>query len=61
MKAGFVGLGKMGFNMASHLLECGHDLVVFDLMEEAVLLWRQKERLLRLLCRNLPVCSILRV
>jgi 6-phosphogluconate dehydrogenase len=36
MKAGFVGLGKMGFNMASHLLECGHGLVVFDLMEEAV-------------------------
>jgi 6-phosphogluconate dehydrogenase len=36
MKAGIVGLGKMGFNMAEHLLECGHDLVVFDLMEEAV-------------------------
>jgi 6-phosphogluconate dehydrogenase len=35
MKVGFVGLGKMGFNMASHLLECGHGLVVFDLMEEA--------------------------
>jgi len=36
MKIGFVGLGKMGFNMAQHLLECGHDLVVFDLSEHAV-------------------------
>jgi len=36
MKAGMVGLGKMGFNMAEHLLECGHDLVVYDLAEEAV-------------------------
>ena len=36
MKAGVVGLGKMGCNMAEHLLECGHNLVVFDLMEEAV-------------------------
>ena len=36
MKAGMVGLGKMGFNMAEHLLECGHDLVVFDLVAEAV-------------------------
>ncbi|MEI7933883.1 MAG: NAD(P)-binding domain-containing protein, partial [Chlorobiaceae bacterium] len=36
MKAGVVGLGKMGFNIALHLLECGHELVVFDLSEEAV-------------------------
>ncbi len=36
MKAGIVGLGKMGFNMAEHLLESGHDLVVYDLAEEAV-------------------------
>ncbi len=36
MKIGFVGLGKMGFNMAQHLLECGHDLVVFDLSENAI-------------------------
>ncbi|MEI8185152.1 MAG: decarboxylating 6-phosphogluconate dehydrogenase [Chlorobiaceae bacterium] len=36
MKIGFVGLGKMGFNMAKHLLECGHDLAVFDLSENAV-------------------------
>ena len=36
MKAGIVGLGKMGFNMAEHLLECGHDLVVYDLAEETV-------------------------
>ncbi|NTV05301.1 MAG: decarboxylating 6-phosphogluconate dehydrogenase [Chlorobiaceae bacterium] len=36
MKAGFIGLGKMGNNMAQHLLECGHDLVVYDLSIEAV-------------------------
>jgi 6-phosphogluconate dehydrogenase len=36
MKAGVVGLGKMGFNMAEHLLECHHDLVVYDLAREAV-------------------------
>jgi 6-phosphogluconate dehydrogenase len=36
MQVGVVGLGKMGFNMALHLLECGHDLVAFDLMDEAV-------------------------
>ena len=36
MKAGIVGLGKMGFNMAEHLLECRHDLVVYDLAREPV-------------------------
>ncbi|MEI6757453.1 MAG: decarboxylating 6-phosphogluconate dehydrogenase [Chlorobium sp.] len=36
MKAGFIGLGKMGFNLASHLLEYGHELVVFDISREAV-------------------------
>ncbi len=36
MKIGFVGLGKMGFNMAQHLLECGHELVLFDLSVVAV-------------------------
>jgi 6-phosphogluconate dehydrogenase len=36
MNVGFIGLGKMGFNMASHLLACGHNLVVFDLADSAV-------------------------
>ena len=36
MRIGFVGLGKMGFNMAQHLLECGHELVLFDLSAVAV-------------------------
>ncbi|MEI8031997.1 MAG: decarboxylating 6-phosphogluconate dehydrogenase [Chlorobiaceae bacterium] len=36
MKAGVIGLGKMGFNMALHLLERGHELVVYDLNMEAV-------------------------
>ena len=36
MNVGVVGLGKMGFNMALHLLERGHKLVVFDLSMEAV-------------------------
>lgn len=37
MKIGVVGLGKMGFNMALHLLECGHGIVAFDLSAEVVL------------------------
>lgn len=36
MQAGFIGLGKMDFNMALQLLEHGHELVVFDLTEQAV-------------------------
>ncbi len=36
MNVGVVGLGKMGYNMALHLLERGHKLVVFDLSMEAV-------------------------
>ena len=36
MNIGFVGLGKMGFNMVQHLVECRHHVVVFDLSEELV-------------------------
>lgn len=36
MNIGFVGLGKMGFNMVEHLLECGYGVVVHDLSKEAV-------------------------
>ncbi|MCX6178074.1 MAG: decarboxylating 6-phosphogluconate dehydrogenase, partial [Chlorobiales bacterium] len=36
MNIGFVGLGKMGFNMVEHLVECGHHTVVFDISEELV-------------------------
>jgi 6-phosphogluconate dehydrogenase len=36
MELGYVGLGKMGFNMVEHLLEKGHSVVVFDKNEEAV-------------------------
>ncbi|MEI6691621.1 MAG: decarboxylating 6-phosphogluconate dehydrogenase [Chlorobium sp.] len=36
MNIGFVGLGKMGFNMVQHLLECDHHLVVYDLSQEVV-------------------------
>ncbi|RXK85057.1 decarboxylating 6-phosphogluconate dehydrogenase [Chlorobaculum sp. 24CR] len=36
MKTGFIGLGKMGFNMVEHLLELGHEVVAFDLSAEAV-------------------------
>ncbi len=36
MNTGLIGLGKMGFNMAQHLLECAHELVAFDLSPEAV-------------------------
>ena len=37
MDIGFIGLGKMGFPMARHLIEAKHRLVVFDTRKEAVL------------------------
>ena len=36
MKLAMVGLGKMGANMTSRLLRGGHNVVAFDLSEEAV-------------------------
>jgi 2-hydroxy-3-oxopropionate reductase len=36
MKIGFVGLGIMGKPMAKNLLKAGHELVVFDIVKEAV-------------------------
>ncbi len=35
MKIAMVGLGKMGANMAQRLIEHGHEVVAFDLNEEA--------------------------
>jgi len=35
MKVGFIGLGKMGSNMALHLLDQGVDLIVTDVRREA--------------------------
>jgi 6-phosphogluconate dehydrogenase len=36
MKIGYIGLGKMGFNMVERLLEKGHSVVVFDKNATAV-------------------------
>jgi len=36
MQLGMVGLGRMGANMTTRLLRGGHELVVFDLNEDAV-------------------------
>ncbi|WP_287373896.1 phosphogluconate dehydrogenase (NAD(+)-dependent, decarboxylating) [Prosthecochloris sp.] len=36
MKLGFVGLGKMGENMVENILAHRHEVVVYDLSEEAV-------------------------
>lgn len=36
MKLAMVGLGKMGANMTERLIKGGHDVVAFDLREEAV-------------------------
>ena len=36
MQLGFVGLGKMGFNMVTRLRRSGHDIVAFDRTAEAV-------------------------
>ena len=35
MKLGMIGLGRMGANMTRRLLEGGHEVVAFDLSEEA--------------------------
>jgi 2-hydroxymethylglutarate dehydrogenase len=35
MKAGFIGIGRMGSRMARHILEAGYDLTVNDLRKEA--------------------------
>lgn len=36
VKIGFVGLGIMGSHMAAHLQDAGHDLVVYDIVPEAM-------------------------
>jgi 3-hydroxyisobutyrate dehydrogenase len=36
MKIGFIGLGHMGAPMARNLLKAGHQLVVYDVVKEAV-------------------------
>jgi len=36
MKLGYIGLGKMGFNMVERLLQKGHDVVVFGRNEKVV-------------------------
>jgi 6-phosphogluconate dehydrogenase len=36
MKLGYIGLGKMGFNMVERLLEKGHEVAVFDTDNKAV-------------------------
>ncbi|MCL2214083.1 MAG: 2-hydroxy-3-oxopropionate reductase [Treponema sp.] len=36
MKIGFIGLGIMGKPMAKNLIKAGHQLVVFDIVKEAV-------------------------
>jgi 3-hydroxyisobutyrate dehydrogenase-like beta-hydroxyacid dehydrogenase len=35
MRVGFVGLGRMGFPMVSHIMAAGHDVVGFDLSDVA--------------------------
>jgi 3-hydroxyisobutyrate dehydrogenase len=36
MRVGFIGIGVMGWPMASNILKGGHDLTVFDLDQDAV-------------------------
>lgn len=42
MKIAFIGLGNMGAPMAINLTAAGHELVVFDLVEEALEVLEQK-------------------
>ena len=39
MKVGFIGLGVMGFPMASHLQSSKHDLIVFNRSEKKSIKW----------------------
>lgn len=41
MKVAFIGLGVMGFPMAGHLANAGHDITVFNRTEEKAALWAQ--------------------
>jgi len=36
MKAGFIGLGKMGLNMVRRLIQNGHEIIAFDVNADAV-------------------------
>jgi 6-phosphogluconate dehydrogenase len=36
MKLGMVGLGKMGANIIRRLLKEGHQIIAYDLKEEAI-------------------------
>ena len=36
MRLGYIGLGKMGYNMVERLLEKGHQVVAFDRNPEAI-------------------------
>ena len=36
MKIGFVGLGKMGYQIVKKLSEAGHEMVVLDIDQTAV-------------------------
>ena len=36
MKIGFIGIGNMGTPMSTNLLKAGHELVVYDIREEAM-------------------------
>ena len=35
MKVGFIGIGLMGQHMVKHIINAGHDLVVYDLNKKA--------------------------
>ena len=36
MRIGFIGVGNMGGPIATHLISAGHELLIFDLNEEAL-------------------------
>ena len=44
MKLAFIGLGVMGFPMAGHLLQAGHEVVVFNRTQSRAELWVSRWR-----------------
>lgn len=43
MKVGFIGLGVMGFPMASHLVKAGHDVTVYNRNSDKAKRWQALE------------------
>lgn len=56
-KIGFIGLGIMGYHMASHLVDAGYDLIAFDVVPERLARILEKGALKGSSCANVSANS----